>query len=237
MTEPINPYAPPQASLQDAPWRGEEGGGPLRPLPFEDLEAIPGFWARVGAMFSLAIRRPMEGVDRVPVTDSLTAAWRFNLLMTLPYLVVTGLFMLLMIVVIGRAWAQDPKMPKALFVGILGGELLLIALFMSVAMFIQGVVVHACLWLWGGLRDGRGLRQTLRTIGYGNGFNNLVMAVPLLGPLAALVGWVFLAIGLARLHRTDTWRGVCAVFTPVALCCGVYLLFFVLVIGASAMGH
>ena len=32
-----------------------------------------------------------------------------------------------------------------------------------------------------------------------------------------------IGMGLARMHRTDTWRGICAVLTPIFLlcCCGV----------------
>ena len=36
----------------------------LRPIPFEDLEAIPGFWARVGAMFRLVFTNPLTSVFR-----------------------------------------------------------------------------------------------------------------------------------------------------------------------------
>jgi hypothetical protein len=40
----------------------------LRPVPFEDLEASPSFWSRVGGMFRMVFSNPMELFDRVPVT-------------------------------------------------------------------------------------------------------------------------------------------------------------------------
>jgi hypothetical protein len=43
--------------------------------------------------------------------------------------------------------------------------------------------------------------------------------VPYLGILVQLAGMVWMGMGLARMHRTDTWRGVCALLTPIFLCC------------------
>lgn len=233
---PANPYAPPQAPLLGDPGRPEDGT--LRPVPFEDLAAIPGFWARVWAMFGLVFTRPLELLERVPATESLSAPWRFNMLLVLPYLLFMGLIFALVFGMAGIAGAKDPNMPPGLLAGIVGGEFFLIALFMTAGMFIWGALIHASLWIWGATREGRGLVQTLRTIGYGSAFLNLLLIVPCLGPLAALVGWVFLSIGLARVHRTETWRSVCAVLvTPFVLCCGLYALIFAMAFGAAAMHH
>jgi hypothetical protein len=210
----------------------------LRPIPFEDLDALPAFWTRVGAMFSLLFKNPTELVDRLPATDSLSAPWRFNLLLTLPYLLFTGAMMGVGLTFMGLAQAQDPNVPKGLFAGIFGAELMLIAVVMSFCMFIWGLMCHAGLWLWGGTRQGRGLAQTFRAVGYGTAFMNLTLVVPILGPLVWLTGWVFLSMGLARLHRTDTWRGICGVIvTFILCCCGTYLLTILAVIGISALRH
>ena len=29
-------------------------------------------------------------------------------------------------------------------------------------------------------------------------------------------------MALARIHRTETWRGICAAYTPLLLCCCFY---------------
>ncbi|HJU84235.1 MAG TPA: hypothetical protein VJ600_08485 [Holophagaceae bacterium] len=227
-----NPYAPPQAPLEGDPWMAQEG--PLRPVPFEDLAAYPGFWPRVSAMFGLVFKRPFELFERVPVTEGLSAPWRFNLLLTLPYLLFMGAIMIFIAIVSGMS--ADPKMPRGFITGILGGEFLLIALFMNLGMFISGAFLHASLWIWGGTRQGRGLVQTIRSIGYGTAFLNLAVIVPCLGALVALAGWVMIAIGLARVHRTDTWRAVCAVLvTPIVVCCGLYVIFFAVAIGMGGL--
>ena len=57
----------------------------------------------------------------------------------------------------------------------------------------------------------------------GNAFVMLVGWVPLLGPLIQIAALALMGMGLARMHRTDTWRGVCAAYTPFLLCCCCYL--------------
>ena len=53
--------------------------------------------------------------------------------------------------------------------------------------------------------------------------------------LAFIVGAIQLGMGLARIHRTETWRGVMAVLSPVLLCCGCYLAFVIAAIGMPAL--
>jgi len=89
-----------------------------------------------------------------------------------------------------------------------------------VGIFVSSVLLHPFLWLFGGTRQGLGLRQTIRLMGYGGGLLAPFAWVPVLGGLASLVWIVLFGIALARTHRTDTWRGVCAVLVPIAvLCC------------------
>jgi hypothetical protein len=210
--------------------------GELRPVPWEDPEAFPGFWKRVGGMFSLLFSNPLELADRVTVTEGLAPAWRFNILMALPYLGFVGLIFALMGSVFAFA-PPDPNMPRGLMAGIFIGEMLFIAAIILVGMFVYGAIGHAMLWMWGGMRDGRGLGQTIRFCGYAWGFVHLGMVIPCFGGLVALAGLVYVGMGLARVHRTNTWRGICAILTPVLLCCLGYGLVLGLVIGMSALKH
>jgi hypothetical protein len=63
----------------------------LQPVPFEDPEAFPGFWSRVGGMFRMVFSNPLEIFDRVPVTEGLGAPWRFLLLLSAPVFLIMAL--------------------------------------------------------------------------------------------------------------------------------------------------
>lgn len=225
-----NPFQAPEAPvLESLPDLGD-----LRPVPWEDREAFPGFWKRVGGMFSLLFSRPLDLADRVPVTEGLLPAWTFHMFLLVPYLA----FMVLMLVFMGTVSflvPQDPSLPKGLLAGIFGAEFGVIALFMAAGMFIYGAIIHAMLWMWGATRRGRGLGQTIRFCGYAWGFVNLGMIIPCVNFLVALGGLVYLIAGLARLHRTDLWRVICAILTPLFLCCLGYVAIIILAITFS--GH
>lgn len=227
-----NPFQPPEADVLESTW----DPGEARPVPWEDPEAFPTFWKRLGGMFSLLFSRPMELLDRIPVTEGVGAAWRFSVLMAVPYLA----FMLLVFAFVGSVTMftpPDPHMPKGLMAGIFGGEFAIIVLMLMAGMFVAGAVLHALLWMWGGTRNGQGLGQTIRLCGYAWGFVHLGMVVPCVNFFAGLAGLAYVAMGLARIHRTDTWRAVCAVLTPVLLCCLGYGLIFAIGFGMGAFNH
>ncbi len=227
-----NPYEAPQAPVLEPPTDFSH----LPVIPWEDPETYPGLWKRIGAMFSLLFSNPMELADRILLTDGLAPAWRFNLLMAVPYLA----FMGVMFIFIGSITAfmpSDPNMPKGFMAGVFGGEFILIVTLLAVGMFLYGAILHAALWMWGGTREGLGLGQTVRACGYIWGFVNLGMLVPCLNLFVMLGGLVYLGMGLARIHRTDTWRGICAVLTPVFLCCLAYGLFLAFAFKMAALKH
>ena len=227
-----NPYQAPEAPILEQ----HSDIDSLPPVPWEDHEAHPGFWKRIGAMFSLLFSNPLELADRIPVTEDLGPAWRFNLVMAVPYLAFTGLMMAFMGTMIAFLPA-DPGAPKGFMAGIFGGEMIFIILFYLVGVFFCGAVAHAALWMWGGTREGRGLGQTVRTCGYIWGFVNLGMLVPCVNAIVMLGGMVYLGMGLARVHRTDTWRGICAVFTPFLFCCLGYAAILLAGLTLGAFKH
>lgn len=206
------------------------GGTPdLRPIPFEDLETTPEFWPRVGGMFRLVFSNPMELFDRVPLTDGLGAPWRFLLLLSIPvFLIVAMVFFFLGMGVMMAALEQTGrggggKTLAAVMPLVFGAILLLLPLFSFLGMVIGGALNHFFLWMWGGLRPGVGVSQSIRAYAYASAFLQIAALIPYLGVLLQMAGMVVIGIGLARMHRTDTWRGVCAVLTPIFLlcCCGI----------------
>jgi len=208
-----------------------------RPIPFEDLEAIPGFWARVGAMFRMVFSNPLELFDRVPATTGIGAPWRFLLLMSVPiFLIMALLFFFLgmgiMLAALEEAGKPEGRTIAAVMPLIFGAILLLMPLFTFLGMVIGGALNHVFLWMWGGLRPGVGMNQTIRAYGYASAFIQIGGLIPYIGILVQVAGMVVIGMGLARMHRTDPWRGVCAALTPLLLlcCCAAIGIFAALAI-------
>ena len=217
------PRLPPPPPIQ-APFYQAPEAPALRPVPFEDPEAFPTFWGRVGGMFSLVFKNPMELFDRVPVTEGLGAPWRFLLLLSVPVFLIMALLFLfmgmgVMVAALEQTGKSEGRAVAAVMPFIFGAILLLMPLFSFLGMVIGGAFNHFFLWMWGGLRPGVGASQSIRAYGYASAFIQLGGLIPYLGILVQLAGVVVIGMGLARMHRTDTWRGVCAVLTPIFLCC------------------
>jgi hypothetical protein len=232
MTE-FNPYQAPEAELT-APECFPEPGE-LRPVPFEDLELEPRFWPRVWAMFPPLFKAPLELAERVPVTPGLGAPWRFQVVLTIPIflliLAIAVIFGVMMIAVSSASPASAfPTWALALLPLI---YLVLLPPMQFINMLLIGALSHGCLWLWGGLKQGEGAVATIRLTGYFLGYFMLVGFIPIIGSLAALAGPAFLGMALARMHRTDTWRGICAAYTPLVIVCCAFIGLFGLVLGLA----
>ena len=215
----------------------------LRPVPFEDSEVFPDFWSRVGGMFRLVFSNPMELFDRVPVTEGLGAPWRFLLLLSIPVFLIMALVFFLvgmgiMLAALEQTGKGDGKTIAAVMPLIFGVILLLMPLFTFLGMIIFGAFNHFFLWMWGGLKPGVGASQSIRAYGYASAFIQIGGLIPYLNILIQLAGLVVIGMGLARMHKTDTWRGVCAVLTPLFLvCCCLVPLAIMAISTFAALGH
>lgn len=220
-TEPF-PTTPPE-TLQPF----DPGPPTLRPLPFEDLEQFPSFWTRVGEMFKLVFTDPMSLFDRVPQGDGFGGPWRFTMLLSVPALALVGLIFAVfgLAAFAGALEKHNEAAPFLAFIPLIFMVVLaLIPLFMFVGMVVGGALNHLFLWMWGGTKAKVPLEHTIRATGYANAFIQLGGWVPYLGILVQLAGLIWLGMGLARMHRTDTWRGICAALTPIFLLCGCVVI-------------
>jgi len=215
----------------------------LGPVPFEDMEAFDGFWSRVGGMFRMVFSNPMELFDRVPVTEGFAAPWRFLLLMSIPvFLIMAAVFffvgMGVMLAALEQSGKGDGKAIVAIMPVIFGVILLLMPLFSFLGMIIGGALNHFFLWMWGGLKPGVGADQSIRAYGYASAFIQIGGLIPYLGFLVQIAGLVVIGMGLARMHKTDTWRGICAVLTPLFLiCCCLVPLIIMAIPALAALGN
>lgn len=230
----FNPYQAPEADLSEP--AGLPDPESLRPVPFEDLEAEPRFWPRLWAMFTTLFKSPLELAERVPVTSGLGAPWRFQIILTIPVflliLAISAIFGAVMLAVSLGSWGRASGPPPAWLFGLAPlVYLVLLPPLQFINMIVIGTLSHGCLWLWGGLKQGQGANATIRLTGYFLGFFMLVGFIPIIGSLAALAGPAFLGMGMARIHRTDTWRGICAAYTPLLAVCCVFFALFVVFMG------
>ncbi|GLH73799.1 hypothetical protein GETHLI_23010 [Geothrix limicola] len=219
------PPPPPAPPIWEPPPASTPAPAPvLRPVPFEDPEAFPTFWSRVGGMFRMVFSHPLELFDRVPVTEGLGAPWRFLLLLSVPiFLIMALLFFFvglgIMMAALEQSGRDEGKTLVAVMPLIFGTILVLMPLFSFLGMIVGGALNHFFLWMWGGLKPGAGTQQSIRAYGYACAFIQLGGLIPYIGILIHLAGMVAIGMGLARMHKTDTWRGVCAVLTPLVLVC------------------
>jgi hypothetical protein len=231
-----NPYLPPEAELTTAPdWSLPTD---QRPVPFEDREREPRFWPRVWGMFRLLFTEPGELAERVPNTEGLGAPLRFALLLATPmmllYLLLFGVLGGLMGFGLMASGQGEGGPPAWVFLLFGPGYAAFLAVFIAVSIPVGGTVLHLCLWMCGGTRQGRGLGQTLRAMGYYTAFHILGSLIPLVNIAVILGGPAFLGMALGRIHRTDTWRGIVAAYLPLVFCCCLYGLFIAVLLGARA---
>jgi len=239
-TDQENPYIPPQAELtgiQDL----DTGTGEPRPLPFEDPDRYPTLWSRFKETVVQAIKENQTFLERVPLGEGTTRPWQFQMLSLIPVaaLLVLVILPLVAIGTVGGLFGagREKMVAGGVILGVAAGIVVIFPFLLFLGMYLMGGLDHFCLWIWGGTREGVGLEQTVRADGYAHGVFNLVSfplqilgAIPFIGLLFGLanmglsmVFMVFKGMALARMHRTDTWRGICAVFTPFLMlcCCGV----------------
>ena len=192
------------------------------PLPFEDRRH-PGLWLRTGLTLRMAFRAPLEAFGALARGRSLGAPWRLKLLLAVPFYLLLALGLALLQLIVGvAAWNQPASLPREALWAFPALLLLLLTagpLLQLVNMLLGGVILHALLWAFRGTRAGAGVRQTVRAAGYTQAMTGLLALAPLLGPAAYPAVKAIQGLGLARLHRTDPWRGLAAALTQALCAC------------------
>jgi hypothetical protein len=106
-------------------------------------------------------------------------------------------------------------------------------LLIVVGLFISSGLLHLFLMMVKGSRAG--FEATFRVVAYGYSAN-IFMAVPFCGSLIAGIWTLVLTIiGLKEAHETTGGKAVFAVFLPVIVCCGLFILAMVVIMGAAAV--
>lgn len=216
-----------------------QGGGVVMAMgnlpPFEDREAYGGFFPALLQTWVGACFRPKEFFDSVGNSQDLSPALLFGVLVGWVGIFVSSLWSLVF---------QAPFLPmmrqEEMAAQLLGtvGSLLCVGLFgwlfVLLGIFINGLIIHLFLLIFGGANQG--LTTTLRVISYAYA-PQIFAAVPFVGSCIAGIWMLVLEIiGLAAAHRTDTWRAVLAVIVPIVLCACAVVLFYGVVFAALFAG-
>ena len=112
-----------------------------------------------------------------------------------------------------------------------------VPVFTAAMMFVRAGLYHVCLMILGSVK--RDFQTTFRVVCYASS-PQLFQVVPILGGMVAWIWQIVLdIIGLKEAHQTSYGRSALAVFLPTLVCCGVALLFGMMIAGgivAAVMG-
>lgn len=123
----------------------------------------------------------------------------------------------------------------------IGGAMAIVRLIVTpicivIVLFIWAGIVHLCLMVIGGAR--KDFEATFRPLTFAYGATSLFLIVPCCGSLIALVwGLVADCIGLARSQEIDTGKAALAIFLPLILCCGTWIVLLLMIGGLTTLMH
>ena len=113
---------------------------------------------------------------------------------------------------------------------------ILMPFLVTIGIFIGSAILHVCLMLVGGAN--RSFETTFRVACFTSGAANLFSIIPFCGGIIALVYHIVLQIiGVSRAHQTTTGKAALAVFLPIIICCGLFLVFGILLGGFGAFSE
>ena len=233
----VNPYAPPSLAAGQG-YAPQYVVGPRPGLPWETGPRTFGSWFRTMGM---VISSPSNAFSIMWQYGGLGGPLMFNIYgtgMLLVLVAMIGIPIAILVAVFGEFEGE-----AIAGMAVIAALILLFAMFYAfmisvVSPFIMAAIYHLCLMMFGGARQG--FETTFRVICYGY-FSLLLPGmfiglVPYLGGLAFLI-WtiaVFI-IGFSRAHETTSGKAAAAVFTPMVVCCGFYIVLFAIMFATNQL--
>ena len=203
----FTPPTPPPPSLPPIPW--EEPGRPIGSALFETIK--------------LVVTSPSEAFARMPLNSELLRPVLYALIVGMIGVVAQTVYDTLFSTVITRLVPMFADRKDALF-GAVGGfiGLFFAPLFIPIILVIGASITHLMLLLLGGGRQG--WTATFRVLSYSM-TASLFLLIPLVGGLLNFAaGLLFQTNGLAVVHGMSRGRTFAAIFLPILVCCGCFLL-------------
>lgn len=114
--------------------------------------------------------------------------------------------------------------------------LLLTPVGLTLGVFIASGILHLCLMLVGGAN--KTFETSFRVVCFSVGSSYLFSMIPICGGLITLIYNIVLEIiGVFRAHETTVGRAVMAVFLPLVVCCGFFILLGFLIGGSGVFSE
>jgi len=201
------PPTPPPPSLPPIPW--EEPGRPIGSALFETIK--------------LVVTSPSEAFARMPLNSELLRPVLYALIVGMIGVVAQTVYDTVFSTVMTQLLPMFADRKDALF-GAVGGVigLFFAPLLIPVILVIGASITHLMLLLLGGGRQG--WTATFRVLSYSM-TASLFLLIPLVGGLLNFAaGIVFQTNGLAVVHGMSRGRAFAAIFLPILVCCGCFLL-------------
>jgi len=203
---PQPPSTLPPVTVAPLPWEARDTRGFL-PALFDTLGL---FWSRPSEAWA---RARESGDIGSPLIFAVLVAWVSIIIQTVTMRVIN-------IPALPGRWGRWGMMQSHGMAGLIG-TIILAPIFVMIALFIASLILHVCCLMVGALTNSRaGLEGTLRVVAYSDSAH-IASVVPLIGPLIALVWWIYLAVvGISRIHHTTQGKAIAAILIPLVVCCG-----------------
>ncbi len=221
--EPVVPASP----------AGEAGGSSL---PWQDRDSYPSVFSALWETLKAVLFSPGPAFSGARVEGTLGESLIFALIVgTIGGY--AGLFWQILFQAIGafagpagrQMWGRA-ALGLGLFIVL---ALIMVPVVVVIGTFLASGIVHVCLMLVGGAN--RSFEATFTVVAYALGCTALFQIVPICGGLVSSVWTLVVEImGLSEIHETSGGRAALAVFLPVIFCCGVAVLFFLIMGGVGA---
>jgi hypothetical protein len=201
-------------------------------LPYDDDSSFPGYWDRILSTFREFAFHPRVASTLIANAKKGKDGLSFLLAVTWPISAATELSKF---AALHSPWMRQRFFPHTDLTNVSWLSTLLSVVFFPIGawigFWITNAVVHGALWAWRGLHEDLGVLQTARSFGFGLAFITVVSApvslataviapgrtIPHLGLLESVLSVALLSYLLSKSHRTELWKGVAAVLSPVLL--------------------
>ncbi|HYT32220.1 MAG TPA: YIP1 family protein [Thermoanaerobaculia bacterium] len=203
---PQPPSTLPPVTVTPLPWEARDTRGFL-PALFDTLGL---FWSRPSEAWA---RTRESGDVGSPLLFAVLVAWVSIIIQTVTLRVIN------MPALPGR-WGRFGMMQSRGIAGLIG-TIVLAPIIVMIILFIMSLILHVACLIVGALNNSTaGLEGTLRVVAYSDAAH-IASVVPFIGPLIALVWWIYLAVmGISRIHHTTQGKAIAAILIPFVVCCG-----------------
>lgn len=181
------------------------------------------------------ISKPVDFYRRLDPRGRVGEAFVFSLLSFLwLFIFYAGLCLLIGAIVLAVLLIEGTHIGAgevAIVVGVMAFYVVAIPVCLFGWLLLLALVHHVVLLLLGGGRQGLG--ATVRVDLFTSGVV-LAQGIPCLNYIAWIWYTVLFGFGLRQVHRDDPWKPAIAVATPILLCCGCLIGYYVFIIALAA---